>query len=250
MYVDESGDCGLNNSPTQYFILTGLVLHETSWASCFKQIYSFRKDLRNTYGLKIREEIHAHAFIKRPGALSRISLNNRLVIIRSYADMLASIPGMRIINVVVDKNKKPSSYDVFDVSWRCLIQRFENTIMNQNFPGHLHDKEHGIIFPDRTDDKKLTALLRKMTKYNPVPSSNFGSYRNLVLTRIAEDPNFRNSAQSLFIQSADVAAYMLQQYLSPNKLMKKKAGKNYFTRLDPVLCKVASKSNLYGIVTL
>ncbi|MBK7203929.1 MAG: DUF3800 domain-containing protein [Anaerolineae bacterium] len=27
MYVDESGDCGLTNSPTRYFVLTGLILN-------------------------------------------------------------------------------------------------------------------------------------------------------------------------------------------------------------------------------
>ena len=28
MYVDESGDSGLVNSPTRYFVLTGMVVHE------------------------------------------------------------------------------------------------------------------------------------------------------------------------------------------------------------------------------
>ena len=31
MYVDESGDCGLQNSPTRYLVLTGLVIHELRW---------------------------------------------------------------------------------------------------------------------------------------------------------------------------------------------------------------------------
>ena len=31
MYVDESGDIGLVNSPTRYFVLVGLVLHELRW---------------------------------------------------------------------------------------------------------------------------------------------------------------------------------------------------------------------------
>ena len=30
MYVDESGDAGLVGSPTRYFVLTGLVVHELS----------------------------------------------------------------------------------------------------------------------------------------------------------------------------------------------------------------------------
>ena len=28
MYIDESGDTGTNNSPTQYFVLSAIVIHE------------------------------------------------------------------------------------------------------------------------------------------------------------------------------------------------------------------------------
>jgi hypothetical protein len=38
MYVDESGDCGLNNSPTKYFVLTGLVIHELRWKQCLESL--------------------------------------------------------------------------------------------------------------------------------------------------------------------------------------------------------------------
>ncbi|MGH2600854.1 MAG: DUF3800 domain-containing protein, partial [Dehalococcoidia bacterium] len=38
MYVDESGDSGLTNSPTRYFVLTGLVVHELRWQAYVEQI--------------------------------------------------------------------------------------------------------------------------------------------------------------------------------------------------------------------
>jgi len=31
MYVDESGDTGLDGSPTDHFVLTGFVVHEADW---------------------------------------------------------------------------------------------------------------------------------------------------------------------------------------------------------------------------
>ena len=31
LYADESGDVGLNNSPTNYFCLSGFVVHELRW---------------------------------------------------------------------------------------------------------------------------------------------------------------------------------------------------------------------------
>jgi hypothetical protein len=65
-----------------------------------------------------------------------------------------------------------------------------------------------------------------------------------------EDPNFRDSAHSLYIQAADLAAYVLSQKLAPNSYMRKKSGYNYFDLLDAVLCKVASSTDEQGIVRL
>ncbi len=58
MYVDESGDCGLKNSPTRYFVLRGLVVHELRWQSCLDQIIAFRRRIRQQFGLRLREELH------------------------------------------------------------------------------------------------------------------------------------------------------------------------------------------------
>jgi hypothetical protein len=43
MYVDESGDSGLDNSPTRYFVLTGLVIHELRWRAYLEQMVNFRQ---------------------------------------------------------------------------------------------------------------------------------------------------------------------------------------------------------------
>ena len=43
MYVDESGDVGLVNSPTRYFVLVGLVLHELRWQQTKDELINFRQ---------------------------------------------------------------------------------------------------------------------------------------------------------------------------------------------------------------
>ncbi len=190
--------------------------------------------------------------ITSPGLLVRIKRNDRLSILRFFANELASMPDLNIINIVVDKQNKPANFDVFETAWKALIQRFENTISWHNFHGPANPDERGIIFPDHTDDKKLTQLLRKMRRYNPVPNKpTFGiGYRNLPLGKIVEDPNFRDSGYSYFIQAADLVAFLLYQSLTPNSYMRKKGGQNYFYRLDPILCKAVSPSDPYGIVHL
>lgn len=253
MYVDESGDCGLTNSRTDFFVLTGLVVHESCWKTCLDRLIYFRKTMRQLYGLKLREELHTYAFINKPGVLQRIKKNDRLTIIRNFADELAKIQDFAVINVVVDKKGKPSNYDVFENAWRALIQRFENTLSRRNFPcATFGVNERGLLLLDNTDGKKLTQLLRKMRQYNPVPNhSSFGmGYRNLQLSLIIEDPYLKDSQHSYFIQATDMIAYLLYQHLNPSSYMKKTGGKNYFKRLHPILCTVASTQNRQGIVYL
>ena len=246
---------GLDGSPTKYFILTGLVIHESYWMDGIDQLVSFRQRMKTVYGLKMKEEIHASAFINKPGAVVRIKRNDRLSIIRNFADEVKQIRGVSIINVVVDKAAKPAGYDVFENAWKTLIQRLENTIKYKNFPhpesdkSKRYDNECGLVIPDNTDDKKLKSLLRKMRRYNIIPSSIGGASRSLPLRFIVEDPFFKDSKDSYFIQACDMAAFLLYQNLQPNKYMIKSGGKNYFSRLNPVLCTVAS-AKPGGIVLL
>lgn len=252
MYVDESGDPGIVGSPSNYYVLSGLVVHELRWQSYLDQLIQFRGRMQNAFGLRVREEIHAASLITRPGPLVRIRRNDRLTIIRSFANELASMNELNAINVVVDKSNKASPSDVFVFAWTALLQRFENTISSRNFPGPANPDERGMVFPDNTDNKRVTQLLRQMRRYNPVPhQQRFGiGFRNLMISHLIEDPSFRESAHSYFIQAADLIAYLLLQKLDPNSYMKRKSGHNYFNRLDPILCKVASSSDPQGIVRL
>jgi len=208
--------------------------------------------MKAAFGLRVREEIHAAAMINSPGELIRIRRNDRLTILRALADELASMPDISIINVVVDKKGKAADYDVFAIAWRALLQRFEDTMSRHNFPGPSNPDERGMVFADHTDDKQLMQLVRQMRKYNPVPNQpRFGlGYRNLPIRLIVEDPSFRDSRHSYFVQAADLAAFLVYQFICPSAYMRKKSAQNYFKRLDPVLCKVASSKDPLGIVRL
>ncbi|MBP6627057.1 MAG: DUF3800 domain-containing protein [Arenimonas sp.] len=249
MYVDESGDPGMVNSPTRYFVLSGLVIHELSWLATLDSLIEFRRRMRERFGLKLREEIHAAHFVRGTDALSRIAKHDRLAILRYFSDELAALPGMTAINVVVDKQGKATTYDPFEKSWQALIQRFENTIGYRNFRGPASADDRGMIFPDGEPIKKLGQLLRRMRRHNPVPSQ-MGGYRSLQLQKVVEDPVYRDSRHSLMIQAADLCAYLLYQRLAPNGYMRRKGGAKYFDRLSPMLCRAASSSDPDGIVRL
>ena len=105
LYIDESGDIGLQNSPTRYFILSGFVVHELRWHQTLEEILDFRRRLRSQYGFRLREEIHAAHFFHRPGALSRIRKDLRLRIIRDVLDFEAALPDINVISVLAGQRQ-------------------------------------------------------------------------------------------------------------------------------------------------
>ncbi len=248
LYADESGDVGIENSPTKYFCLSGFVVHELRWHETLEAIIEFRRYLRNQYGLKLREELHAAHYIHKPGELRRIKKSLRLKILRDTIDFQASLPDVTIINVVVDKQNKTEEVDIFEMAWTTLIQRFHNTLSHKNFPGPQNADDRGMLVVDRTDEVKLRNMTRRMRRYNPVPSAYGGAPLAVPITTIVEDAVHRDSLHSYFIQLADVNAYFLFQKYNPCKYVKKKGGKNYFSRLGPVLCTIASRNHPEGIV--
>lgn len=252
LYVDESGDSGLRPGASPYFALSGVVIHELRWNEYLEQIVDFRKRMRTTFGLLLREEIHAAHFLNRPGSLVRIKRNDRLSIIRHFTNEIAGMTDLSVINVVVDKSTKAIGYDVLENAWGALIQRFSNTLSHRNFNGPANPADFGMIVPDMSETKKITQILRKMRRYNPVPNqARYGAgYRNLQIKNLVEDPYFKDSAHSYFIQAADLCAFNLYQHIAPSAYIKKKTGHGYFTRMDPILCKVASSSDPAGIVRL
>jgi len=251
IYVDESGDTGLlPNSPTPFFILSGLVVHELRWHQVLEATIDLRRQLRAKYGLKLREEIHAQHFMRKPGSLERIGKSMRLRLMRDVIDFEATLTDISVVNVLVDKRGKPAGYEVFEKAWQALIQRFHNTISHHNFPGPQNPDERGVLVADRTDEVKLRNLMRRMRRYNPVPSQLGVGYRQILIDTVVEDPVHRDSGHSYFIQLSDVNAYFLLQREAPSGYVKRKGARNYFNRLRPSLCLVASPNDPDGIVRL
>jgi Protein of unknown function (DUF3800) len=247
MYVDESGDTGLVGSPSRYFTLSGIVVHERSWRTFIDRLIAFRKTLKSVYGLGVRTEIHASEYIRKP--IDGLTKYDRLAILRNTIDELAKMPEISITNVVVDKQGKAPDYDVFQKAWGVLFQRFENTLFYGNFPGQFRD-DFGMVLSDATAGQKLTQMVRRMAVYNPIPSSYGYESRNIPIKKIIEDPHFKDSRSSLPVQMADVCAYFLHQRYAPNGYIKRKSAHNYFDRLKPVLNLKASTTNAMGIVQI
>lgn len=261
MYVDESGDCGMpsEGSPSRLFCLSGLVVHELRWRDTMTQLLNFRHWLKRRYKVYLEDELHASDMIAKPSkvapSLQRLAKHERLAIVRNFADELATLSDVSIINVVVDKasGKVPNKDEVFRWAWYSLFQRFENTIRYQNFPGPKNADDRGMVLPDATDGQKLKRFLETMRSRNQLKirqQSGAFVYQNVPIRVIIEDPVVRDSRHSYLIQAADCAAFLLKQSIQPSSYMKRHGGNAYFRRLDPVLCKHASRTDPEGVVRL
>lgn len=261
MYVDESGDLGISrNSPTRYYCLSGLVIHESKWIETTGAIVEFRRKLKRTFGVYLENEVHCGAMInnvkKCDPPVQRLKKYQRLSIIRHTANFMSGLSDrIRVINVVVDKYRKTyvSTDSVFEKAWYALIQRFENTIIQGNFPGSTHGNDFGLIYSDSSNDKKLHECANKIRKSNPLYlRQRSGNYQVIdhPITRIIEEPVSRDSKYSYYIQMADCMSFLLKQYIEPSAYTQKNGAHSYFKRTIPILCTQASQSNDFGIVFL
>jgi hypothetical protein len=230
-------------------VLTGLVVHESDWREFLTRLITFRKTLRDVYGLPVRMELHASEYIG--GRVLSLRRHERLAILRNCVDELAKMPFVSVTSVVVNKQTKLAPYDVFEKAWKTLFQRFENTLNYGNFPGG-HRNDYGLVITDATAGHKLARLVRKMAVFNMVPHDAWagGGARNVPILKVIEDPFGKDSRQSLPVQMADVAAYFCQQKFAPNSFIRKQGAANYYDRLRPVLNLRASRNNAQGIVVL
>lgn len=254
MYVDECGDKGLSKGSSPYFILSGMVVHESNWMEFGKAITSRMLECYEKYGFDSRLELHAKAMLGRSEkAYANISKHDRVLLLRDILHAEADMGDyIRIINVMVDKKGKGFGYDVFTRSWDALINRFENTIRANNFPTACRlENEHGLIVADKTDEKALRNHVRRMRWDNWIPSKALpGTTYKRNLESVIEDPMHKNSKYSPFIQLCDVNAYFLRQKIDPNSTVKKHGAQFFFEILEPVLLKQASRKDPFGIVRL
>jgi hypothetical protein len=84
--------------------LSGLVVHELRWRDTLDDIAAFRRWLWSKYKINIEDEIHAADMINKPSRVAPLfqvlSKYQRLAVIRNFADAIAALSDISIINVV------------------------------------------------------------------------------------------------------------------------------------------------------
>lgn len=270
-FVDESYD-------DNKFCLSAIGIRHCDWHDCFNRVRQHRALLKQDFGLFLRKEIHAHEFVAGRGNISQqiVGKYQRSRIFDQLLSSVAQLPKVMLINVCLDvKGRSDPQLD----AWDRLVNRIERTMLEferreiplrrdliaklpPDYP-ECYQLEtrlnsycpRAIIFADEGREAEITKVMRKMSVFNPIPSQ-FGKWKagkatqNIPVERVIEDPIFKKSHQSFFLQLADCVAFALlkrEVALTPN-IKKYGIHKMFEQRLSGICYRPASPKDPLGIV--
>jgi hypothetical protein len=232
-YIDDS-------SEMHSYAFCAIGVPAQSWRETFKAIKTWRQQLKASDGIFMRKEFHATEFVAGRGEISTriVPKGRRCQIFRDGLGLLSSMQHLLLFSVVMSRQ---------EWAFERLLNRIDRTMVAKG--------SHALLISDQGKEGDYTQLVRKMAVHNPIPSQ-FGVWRgtntvtrNIPIERIIEDPVFRPSDRSYFLQMADFCAYSLIRYERGVPAEKEKYGLHTaFPLLEAICCKDANPRHPLGII--
>jgi hypothetical protein len=193
-YLDES------KHEKKHFVYSALIIDTDKWNETFAVAKDFRRALKKNYGIYVQKELHASEFVAGKGKISDryIDKATRALIFKQALECIAKAGLFKIMSSI-------NSDEFF--AFERLINRLNKTAETKG--------KQVLLICDEGQEAEFTRRIRKMRVYNPIPS-NQGIWRdtgtsskNITTDWIIEDPVFKDSKSSYFIQFVDFCAYAL-----------------------------------------
>lgn len=209
-YFDESGDTGLMNSPTRFFVLACVLVPEMQWLASLDELVKMRRWLKKAFGIATRPEIKSTDIRKARGPFDGLGMSpqHRMRIFSGLMRFQAArLQSLNVFAIAIDKAKYPGD-DVRATAWQYALQRVDRFCKAAD--------SRAILFPDEGHGKFIKRLTRRYRRFQNIAGA-FGGTLKIPLLRVLEDPNDRESHDSYFIQLADWNAYAAHrsQYVDP-----------------------------------
>ena len=202
-YIDDSGD-------EEIRILSALTILADEWNSCLKKIKEFRHQLKISDAIYVDTEFHAWKFVSGRGRISDdiVTKQRRCQIFKQTLEMTAMLPGARLFHTVF-------STKASKLAFQALLSEINRSLQQWN--------SHAILICDEGGEDIYTRLVRRMQTSSSPP-----------INRILEDPFFKQSNQSYFIQLSDFSAYALLRQEHPIESKTKYGLDRAFNLLKPI----------------
>jgi hypothetical protein len=221
--------------PYQLYSAVAVPAHR--WREYFERVKAWRRALNQSDGILITKEFHATEFVGGRGRLGPnvVGKYRRSRIFLEAMELLNGMEDLRIFNVC--RTSKP------EWALERLITRIHKTMETWD--------SYATLIIDEGKEAETTRLLRKMGVYNPVHvyvAHGQTELKNLPVQRILEDPVFKPSDRSYFVQLADFVAYAL---LRREKQLASKNRYGYhqmFDKLTDVVAREASRTDPMGVI--
>jgi len=233
VYVDDSADeCA--------HVFSALAIPAEQWRTCFEQVRHCRRGLRASDGIFLHKEIHAWKFVSGRGQVADriVTKSRRCAVYREMLGLTASLPGARLLNTVFAAGQDEEAF-------ACLLTHL-------NLAAE-HWDSHVLLFCDEGKEGRYTRLARQMGVHGYAPSgdSNWagrGGRFVAPVTGIVEDPVFKDSKRSYFIQLADCCAYALLRRERPLASKTAYGLTDAFALLSPILAREATDRDPEGVL--
>lgn len=219
VYIDESGShhdgsyvLGQKNwqpanaRESRYFVLTGLVVHQSNWRALFKKFKGIRENVKLTHGIPMHEYIHATELITGSGLWRHTSRKNfsRLKRVKLLKNLLHEYAQFSKYcyygSVYADKESGfCNPLNCQELAYENLLNRLEKDL-----------KDDYVVIHDGHEDGAIIRLLRKKRVFNFVQGKKF------TLQKLIEDPLFKRANNSYFLQAVDHISYVILHYYDKN----------------------------------
>lgn len=209
LFIDESGDTGLRDNSSEYYILAGISLEDISWKEYFWKILNLRRIISQKYGIVIDEFKGSDFFAHRGCFFNSGLLPSDLEWI--YNQIIELILDPIVKNFVIVKPKKGFDMVSHDGEsrnkakiflgriWREYMSIYERYLIDKSIKSKY--SQSALIYYDYNSG--LEKHIRKIVRDFSRKYDQFSTYNG---SGIIEDVVFRDSKTSYLIQLADVLA--------------------------------------------
>lgn len=201
IYIDDSADEKLS-------VFSALTIRADKWNFYFEKVKKFRHDLKTSDGIFVDTELHAWKFVSGRGRIADdvVAKGRRCEIFKQTLQMVTMLPEARLFNTVFPAKASEPAY-------AALLQGINQTLQLWN--------SYAILICDEGKERIYTRLVRRLRT-------------SRVIDRILEDPFFKQSHQSYFIQLSDFCAYALLRQERPVESKTRYGLDRAFNLLNPI----------------
>lgn len=187
VYFDESRD-------EKVAVVSGLAVPASTWEMCLASLRQFRHELKAQDGIFPDKELHAFEFVAGRGKIAEgvVPKGRRCRLFKEALSAATTLPGVRAF---VTHSSPPD-----------IASAFGQALTRVNQAMSVWGSYAVLVCDEGNNDLYTSAVRHWRLRTEATPSES---------KRIIEDPFFRDSRHSLFIQLVDFVAYARLRQLSP-----------------------------------